>query len=59
MLSPVKEMANLSPGAAVLVVLPQDIPMLFKTTIDYIKSRDLILETPLTLMLNDNDLPMH
>lgn len=49
-----KRMAESVTRRGGLVVLPQDIPMpILKTTIDYIKSRDLILETPLTLTAND------
>jgi IMP dehydrogenase len=45
-----KRMAEVVTRRGGLVVLPQDIPMpILKSTIDYIKSRHLTYETPLTL----------
>ena len=49
-----KRMAEVVTRRGGLVVLPQDIPLpILKSTVEFIKSRDLVFETPLTLGPND------
>jgi IMP dehydrogenase len=49
-----KRMAEVVTRRGGLTVLPQDIPIpILKSTIEYIKTRDLIFETPLTLSPNN------